>query len=455
MAQNTPHHKPLIWIGYTTRYRDGGDRLEQVAYSMAADLARERTDASVCCAAVETKRAFVEAMETTARRGQRITELHFVGHSGMYGPMFGTTDLPEQFSPHEWRTLANDGVIPFAEDGEAFFHACRTARWFAPFFARTFGLPAHGFHWYTAFSRRPDTFAFAPPGYPASWPLYLLGCRGKKSHGLLGSTGKHLGLLGHEPIKRFAPEDLDDADASYDPVAHLYDEVFTDITVRRDEWRWIHQHVAALDAAPPKLLDIGCGNGAMLRELHARLPQGLGQSVGVDQSAKMIDLASAHAREVDALSFRTIDGPILPFEDDGFDAVTSLLSFRYLDWDPIMREILRVLKPQGHLLVVDMVTAPMSLDEIGLFVRSKLDQLTRQTQNDSYRAALRRLVSDPRWETMLRYNPIRAEHELTWYLESRFPGHTVELLNVGWHNRVLAFDSGPITSDHVLPQSYP
>ena len=56
---------------------------------------------------------------------------------------------------------------------------------------------------------------------------------------------------------------------------------------------------------------------------------------------------------------------------------------------------------------------------------------------------------------MLRYNPIRAEHELRWYLESRFPGRRVEVLDRGWHARVLAFDSGPFETGRVVELSYP
>jgi hypothetical protein len=56
---------------------------------------------------------------------------------------------------------------------------------------------------------------------------------------------------------------------------------------------------------------------------------------------------------------------------------------------------------------------------------------------------------------MLRYNPIRAEHEMTWYLQSRFPGRTVQKINVGWNARVLAFDSGPLQPGVTAPQSYP
>ena len=65
--------------------------------------------------------------------GKQIGEFHFIGHSGMYGPMYGTVKYPEQFSPYEIRNLD----IPFANDAEAYFHCCRSARWFAPFFART------------------------------------------------------------------------------------------------------------------------------------------------------------------------------------------------------------------------------------------------------------------------------------------------------------------------------
>ena len=435
----------VILIAYTTRYRDGGARIRQVATTMARERARARPDAELRCVATEDKRALVDELGDLAARGGRIAELHFVGHSGMYGPMFGTTSLPEQFSPHEWRTLE----IPFAPDGEAFFHACRTARWFAPFFARTFGVPAHGYHWYTAFSRRPDRFAYMHALCPPHAPLYLFGCPGKKSHGLLGSLGKFTGLMTPEPIKRFEPTDLAE-DTGYDPVAEMYDEVFEDIRVRRDEWRWIQEH---WPAEPARALDIGCGNGALLRALGERVAQG----VGVDASRRMIEISREHADEegLGHLEFVHIDGPDLPFDDAAFDVVVSFLSFRYLDWDPIMHEIVRVLRPGGRLLVVDMVTSPPSLEEAPRLARAKLEEWWRRATDADYRRALERMVHDARWRTMLEHNPIRAEHELTWYLESRFPGRHVELLNVGVTNRMLAFDSGPIHDDYIAPQSYP
>jgi SAM-dependent methyltransferase len=167
-------------------------------------------------------------------------------------------------------------------------------------------------------------------------------------------------------------------------------------------------------------------------------------------------IARARTRQTDPrLSFQTVDGPVLPFPDRSFDVVVSLLSFRYLDWDPIMNEIRRVLAPGGRLLIVDMVTVPTRWRELPRLFKSKARQLRAAAERPAFRRSLRALVGDPRWRVMLKYNPIRSEHELRWYLESRFPGRMVELLTLGWNTRVLAFDSGPLEPGWVAPQSYP
>jgi len=438
----------VILITWTTRYRTGGRALTRAARTMAHE-ARQKGHADVRLVRVESKGDLVRAFMGIAEEGRLIREFHFLGHAGMYGPMFRTTSMPEQFSPHEWRELK----IPFAPDGEAFFHACRTARWFAPFFARTFGIRAWGYHWYTTFSASPDRFIWshplreliAKPGAEEG-PLYLMGCRGKKSDGVVGSIGKYTGLIRPEPMKSFEPQKVGD-EASYDGVAPLYADVFTDIRVRADEWRWL---MARWPAESVDVLDIGCGTGSLLAALGPRLHTGR----GVDASAGMI--AEAKIRNsAPNLEFETIAGPRLPFADKSFDIVTSLLSWRYLDWDPLMMEIQRVLRPGGRLIVIDMVTAPVKNRELAKFVIDSGRAVLQRAKNAPYRAALARLTADPRWQTMLQYNPIRAEHEYVWYFESRFPGRKVEKLNIGWHARVLAFDSGPMPEGRIAPQTWP
>ena len=177
----------------------------------------------------------------------------------------------------------------------------------------------------------------------------------------------------------------------------------------------------------------------------AQCPRGqIGSGVGVDESAAIIERARRKNSEISNLKFEIIKGPVLPFPDDSFDAVTSLMSFRYLDWDPLLAEIKRVMRPGGKFLIIDMVTVPVAVGEYPRLLKDKLRTKHDQKRNATFDAALQELVSHPDWKKMLEYNPIRSEHEMKWYLESRFPGQKMEILNMAWHSRIVAFDSGPV-----------
>ena len=433
--------KLFTLIIYTTQYRLGGSQFPVVAETLAEEKRRERADCEVITHAVESKRDVLGAIAEIKDKGGKVNEFIFVGHSGMYGPMFGTVKFPEQFSPYEWEQMD----IPFAEGGSASFYCCRSARWFAPFFARTQNVPAQGFFWYTTFSKTKEKYVSA--GTRTDAPLYTIGCMGRKSHGYAAALKKRLGMMPAEKIKRFEPKPPD-GDTSYDHVAELYDAVFEDIRVRRDEWQWLERH---LPDERVRVLDIGCGNGVLLNALALRIASG----VGVDESGPMIEQARKRNAAFKNLEFQKIDGPQLPFADGEFDVVISMMSFRYLDWDPLLAEIKRVTKPGGKFLIVDMVTVPVAFGEYPKLLADKVKTITRRRANQRYEAALKRLVADPAWQKMVEYNPIRSEHEMKWYLESRFPGQKAEILNIGWNSRILAFDSGPIERGVEAKLTYP
>ena len=438
----------MYWIGHTTKYRAGSAKFARAAETLRADLAARYPRARVVVEALESKHDFVSGMRRLAEAGARIDQLHFIGHSGMYGIMFGSTAWPEQLSPHEWRSVS----IPFATGASAYFHACRTARWFAPFFARTFQVRTFGNHGYTTVSSRPDRFTPEAFQLGRGGPLYLVAVPGRKTHGWWGSARKYALRPPVEPMLAFEPTPA--PDAGYDSVAELYDRAFSDIRVRHDEWRWLNQR---LDRAfprgsrAPRVLDLGCGNGALLIALRDRIASG----VGVDVSPQMVERAERRARPYPRLSFSTIHGPELPYPDASFDVVTSFLSFRYLDWDPVLREVTRVLKPGGHLLIVDMVEQKPGLREASLLVRSVVRHALSRIVDRRFARDLRTLVSQPAWAVMLAQNPIRALHEYRWYLESRFPGQKLVTLNASRHARLVAFDSGGLEPQTLAPLSFP
>ncbi|MFE9244461.1 class I SAM-dependent methyltransferase [Nocardiopsis sp. NPDC006938] len=101
------------------------------------------------------------------------------------------------------------------------------------------------------------------------------------------------------------------------------------------------------DVAGRRILDAGCGSGPLTLELRAR-----GAEVaGFDASAEMIRLA--RGRLGDNADLRVADlAERLPYEDDAFDDAVCSLALHYLEeWEPPLRELRRVLRPGGRLLV--------------------------------------------------------------------------------------------------------
>jgi len=102
------------------------------------------------------------------------------------------------------------------------------------------------------------------------------------------------------------------------------------------------------------ILDVGCGGGRTIREMAARATAG--RVLGVDYSEASVE-ASREANR-DAVADGRVEvqqGSVsrLPFADAMFDLVTAVETHYY--WPDLAndaREILRVLKPGGTLLVI-------------------------------------------------------------------------------------------------------
>ena len=113
-----------------------------------------------------------------------------------------------------------------------------------------------------------------------------------------------------------------------------------------------------------RLLDIGCGRGAVLLMAAKRLPQG--RAVGVDrwsstdQSGNAEDVTRRNAAlegVADRIELRTADMRELPFDAGTFDVVVSSLAIHNVagatERAKALREAARVLKPGGRLMIAD------------------------------------------------------------------------------------------------------
>jgi len=108
--------------------------------------------------------------------------------------------------------------------------------------------------------------------------------------------------------------------------------------------------------AGESVLDVGCGTGTLAIAAKRRVGPA-GKVVGIDASPEMIARARAKAAKAAIdIDFRAAAAEALPFSDGTFDALLSTTVLHCLPDDArrlCIREMTRVLKSGGRLLVVD------------------------------------------------------------------------------------------------------
>jgi ubiquinone/menaquinone biosynthesis C-methylase UbiE len=129
----------------------------------------------------------------------------------------------------------------------------------------------------------------------------------------------------------------------YDDIADVYDQRYD----HRDRGRQYYDHIAQAVmnqiGTGGELLDIGCGTGLFIR----RYIQHGGSVTGIDISSGMIKRATSIFPQV---QFLVGTAEYLPFEDNSFDSISSLLAFSYLTRpNQTLEDCLRILRPGGRL----------------------------------------------------------------------------------------------------------
>lgn len=173
-----------------------------------------------------------------------------------------------------------------------------------------------------------------------------------------------------ESIKPYSNEGAkgEQVERMFDQIAHSYDFLNHTLSLGLDRsWR-----KAAIDSlkpyAPQRILDVATGTGDFALMAVDRLqPQSL---IGADLSEGMLSVGREkveRAGKSDIITLQKEDCMALSFEDNTFDAVTVAYGVRnFEDLDRGLREMLRVLKPGGRLVIIEL-TSPVRFPMKQLF----------------------------------------------------------------------------------------
>lgn len=119
---------------------------------------------------------------------------------------------------------------------------------------------------------------------------------------------------------------------------------------RVTEWGLKHVPVQSRDT----ILDVGCGGGKTIARLAAMATEG--KTYGIDYSEESVAASRRENRKLIAAGrVEVMLGSVshLPFPDQMFDLVTAVETHYYWpDLNADMREVLRMLKPDGALIII-------------------------------------------------------------------------------------------------------
>jgi ubiquinone/menaquinone biosynthesis C-methylase UbiE len=147
-----------------------------------------------------------------------------------------------------------------------------------------------------------------------------------------------------------------------------------------------------------KILEFGFGTGqnlilAQRKNLNTKF-------VGLDIDPKIREIALHKLKKNNFdIPLNLYDGSVLPFEDNQFDKVYSCLVFHQLDAETklsCLKEIYRVLKPKGKLIIADWGKAQNLLMRITFGFVQLLDGF--KTTNDNVKGLMPQFMKDAGFE---------------------------------------------------------
>lgn len=179
----------------------------------------------------------------------------------------------------------------------------------------------------------------------------------------------------------------------YSQFSIVYDRIFTNVFSKR-----INRVISSMDLEPgSRVLEVGVGTGLSLTAYPPHC-----EVLGVDLAEDMLSRAQ---RKIDRKGFDHVelavgDAQALDFPDESFDYVTSFHVVSVVpDARAMMREMTRVCRPGGRLVIINHFRSPRKL------VSSVVDRLDPITRRLGWRTTLSasELLEDVELEDVRRF----------------------------------------------------
>ena len=211
-----------------------------------------------------------------------------------------------------------------------------------------------------------------------------------------------------ESIKPYGEgEKAQQVEQMFDNIAPTYDKLNHRLSWDIDKG-WRKKAIRQLEPYKPQtLLDIATGTGDFaILAAEMLKPQRL---IGADISEGMMEIGRQKVREKglqDIISFEKEDCLALSYPDGSFDAVTAAFGIRnFADLDKGLKEMCRVLKSGGHLVIVELTTPPrFPMKQLfGLYSHTVLPVYGRLVSKDksAYSYLRRTIEAFPQGERMM------------------------------------------------------
>ncbi len=196
-------------------------------------------------------------------------------------------------------------------------------------------------------------------------------------------------------------------EAMFDEIAPKYDRLNGILSLGIDEY-WRRESIKALISYKPEyILDIATGTGDFA--IMAQKILNPKRIIGTDISEGMMTVGRDKVKRKgleQVITFERQDSSVLGFPNDTFDAVTVAFGVRnFEDIDKSFQEVLRVLKPGGVFLFVELTTpetSPMK-DLYALYTKYVMPRLsnTMATEQRAYEYLPESIAAFPQGREMM------------------------------------------------------